>query len=232
MCIFHEYYLSMLSHILHSALRHVASEVAEAVDADSWTVDEAMSANPCFNSPMARSMLLRDIVLNAADIACSRDGVLDFRTVNGQGRELRYYDGDVDCRYRIRSARRVGDEMRIQANSDSVLAQTADPDQLTFGPEEQQWVLGWIRDDDGAVEEVFVARSFGADDAGNWLRLGTVYPLLDRRDGDGGQGGSLNGPATPAPTGGFTPTDESLPGFEDDQGGDEGTNDADYGAGS
>jgi hypothetical protein len=191
-----------------AAFREVAEEISEALGEKSHKVDVAMSIDEDFVSGQARSGLLRDIVLAAASSAASRGGVLDFRPVNGSGRELRLLVGLADRRYRIRGATRIGKDLRIRANSDSALTRT-DPDESSLIPEEQ-WVLAWSTDSDDHLDDVFIAQVVGVTETvPHWLVLDAQTSLLMPR-------------ATP-PNKGFTPTDDALPGFGDYEEGDLGS---------
>jgi hypothetical protein len=186
------------------AMNSIAHEIAEAVDEKGFKVDLAMEADDCFTSTQARAMLFRDIVTEAAGLAASRVGSIDYRPVNGSGRELRGAVGNADRRYRIKRATLVGDELKIRANSDSALASPSDPeDEMLFGHLEQ-WVLGWSMTIDERIDEVFVAKVLGVtEEKPHWLILGPQVQLL-------------TGPSGPEPQRGFTPTDDGgLPGFGD-----------------
>lgn len=184
------------------ALTAIAHEIAEAVDERGFKVHLAMEVDDCFTSAQARAMLFRDIVVEAASVAASRLGTIDFRPVNGSGRELRSVVGNADRRYRIKRATRVDDEFRIRANSDSALASPNEPeDEMLFGFLEQ-WVLGWSLTTDERIDEVFVAEVLGVtEDKPHWLVLGPQVSLF-------------TGPSGPEPSREFHPTDGGgLPGF-------------------
>jgi hypothetical protein len=177
-------------------MNSIAHEIAEAVDEKGFKVDLAMEADDCFTSTQARAMLFRDIVTEAAGLAASRVASIDYRPVNGSGRELRGAVGNADRRYRIKRATLVGDELKIRANSDSALASPSDPeDEMLFGHLEQ-WVLGWSMTIDERIDEVFVAKVLGVtEEKPHWLILGPQVQLL-------------TGPSGPEPQRGFTPTDD------------------------
>jgi len=186
------------------ALTAIAQEISESVDEKGFKVELAMEVDECFTSPQARAMLFRDIVTEAASIGASRAGIIDYRPVNGSGRELRGAVGNYDRRYRIRRARRVGEELQVQANSDSALAFLSEPeDEMLFGHPEQ-WVFGWSLTTDERIDEVFVAKVIGVTDGKpHWLLLGPQIPLF-------------HGPTEAEPEGGFNPFDDGdLPGFDD-----------------
>lgn len=184
------------------ALVDIAHEIAEAVDESGFKVDAAMEVDERFTSAQARTMLLRDIVVDAASVAASRSGIIDFRPVNGSGRELRAVVGHADRRYRIKRATRIGEELLIRANSDSALASPSEPEEETLFGFVEQWVLGWSLATHDLIDEVFVARVLGVtDEKPHWLILGPQTSLL-------------SGPSDPRPARGFQPKDDGgLPGF-------------------
>jgi len=177
-------------------LRRVAHELREVFAERGYRVDSAMEVDPAFGSGMARGAMARDLAIDAISGAASRHG-LDFRPVNGSGREFRCFSGGVDRRYRMRKARRVREGTYvIPANSDSALA--TDEGSLL---QEETWVLGYTIGADMLVDDVFVAPVLGrVEGHPGHLVLGRIIELL----------------TADAPTVGFQPTDEPLPGFEDD----------------
>lgn len=219
----------MIPDTAFAAFESIATEIEEAVDAEGYTVEVAMAVNPSFTSAHARAMLLRDIVTDAAARAASRAGIIDFQTVNGTGKELRYSDGGTDYRFRIRRAHRVGDLLAVRANSDSALANLEEPEDFLIMPTEQ-WVLGWHTDDEGVVADAFIARVLPGEGDSNCLNLGPQYALLS--GGSFGPGGQPLAQSPDGPDDGFTPTEQGLPGFDttDEQGGEEGGEGNNYGA--
>jgi hypothetical protein len=208
--------LTAMSHedLHRRALAAVAHEISEAIDEKGFAVDVAMDTDDCFASAQARAMLFRDIVIDAASVAASRDGTIDYRPVNGAGRELRCLVGNTDRRYRIKRATAVGDDLKIRANSDSALIPRTDPeDEMLLGHPEQ-WVLAWYLTPDEQIGNVFVAKILGVtEEKPHWLILGPPTPLLTESDHDTDPGH------------GFHPSDDSgLPGFgRATEGGETGT---------
>lgn len=161
-------------------------------------VDVAMEADPAFGSGWSRSAVTRDLVLDAVSGAASRTG-LDFRPVNGSGRELRSFSGATDRRYRVRRARRQTDgTLIISASAESALA-TSEDSLLDV----EQWAFAWISSSSGLIEEVLIAEVLGvAEGRPGHLVLGRTIGL------DGSD----------MPSAGFRPADEGLAGFDDEEG--------------
>lgn len=183
-------------------LSHVAEELREVFAERGYRVDVAMDADPAFGSGWSRAAVTRDLVIDAVSSAASRLG-LDFRPVNGMGREFRYLSGTIDRRYRLRRAtRRPDNSIVIEVSSESALAATGGS---LFA--EEQWVFAWVPSPEGLIGEVLVAEVLGyVEGSPGRLELGTIINL---------EGGDL-------PSGGFRPTDEGLDGFDDEEGsGDE-----------
>lgn len=176
----------------------VAAEMREVFDERGYRVEVALDVDPGFGSGGSRASLVRDLAIDAASAAASRHG-LDFRTVNGSGREFRCVGDAVDRRYRLRkAARRADGGYVIPTNAKS--AMYSDSDSLI--PEEL-WVMGYTLTREGTLQDVFIAPVEGiAQGLPGHLILGPVIELVDA-------------PAAPA---GFQPTDEDLEGFELDEG--------------
>jgi hypothetical protein len=181
------------------AFRNVASEIAEVIAAHGYRVGLAHSLHRSFHS--GYSQLYRDLVLDAASEAASRDGVLDFRPVNGTGREFQLWHDGVDRRYRLKRATKTRSGYRIVHGSNSAVL-GGDDGQPELFPSEQ-WVLAWTLDRQAQVGNVFVASVIDvADGKPGRLVLGPTTELLDES-------------RTSAPQS-FTPdADDALPGFED-----------------
>ncbi|MDP9377098.1 MAG: hypothetical protein M3P40_05940 [Actinomycetota bacterium] len=176
----------------------VAAEMREVFEERGYRVDVALEADPGFGSGASRASLVRDLAIDAASVAASRHG-LDFRTVNGSGREFRCLSGGVDRRYRLRKAGRRSDgSYVIPTNAKSAMH----GDDETLIPEEL-WVFGYTLTSEGTLQDVFLAPVLGIEQGlPGHLILGRVIELIDA-------------PTTPA---GFQPTDEDLEGFELDEG--------------
>lgn len=178
--------------------RSVASEMREVFEERGYRVDVALDADPGFGSGGSRASLVRDLAIDAASAAASRHG-LDFRPVNGSGREFRCLSDGVDRRYRLRKAARRGDGAYvIPTNAKSAMYN----DEGSLFPEEP-WVMGYTLTRDGTLQDVFIAPVQGIEQGRpGHLILGRVIELID----------VLHTPA------GFQPTDEDLEGFELDEG--------------
>lgn len=193
--------MSQPSSIEMGRLRAAAHELVEVFAERGYRIEVAQEVDAGFSGGGPRSALARALATDALSAAASHQG-LDFRPVNGSGREVRIFSDGVDRRFRFRKAtKRVMDgSYIIPANTDSAL--TGGTDDFSLIPEET-WVLGYTRSsDDLAVEDVFVAPVRGTTEGSpGHLVLG---PVIDLLGGD-----------TPVP--GFRPNDEPLEGFEDDE---------------
>jgi hypothetical protein len=178
-------------------LRQVAHELREVFAERGHRVDQAMEVDPAFGSGWSRAAVTRDLVVDAVSAAASRIG-LDFRPVNGSGREFRYLAGGVDRRYRLRKARRASDgSLEIAASSNSALASD---EPFLFA--EEPWAFAWTISPDGQIAEIFVAEVIGyVEGQPGHLMLGRTISL---------DHGGL-------PMGGFQPTDEGLDDFDDEE---------------
>jgi hypothetical protein len=158
-----------------------------------------MEADPAFGSGTSRAAVARDLAVDAASESASHNG-LDFRPVNGSGREFRTLTDGVDRRYRLRRARRETDgSLTIASNSDSALV-VAD---YMLIPEEP-WVLGYTYATGYQIEHVFVAPVLGIQEGRpGRLILGRITQLLTAMSPGGG---------------GFLPVEEELEGFGDEAG--------------
>lgn len=182
-------------------LGSIAEELREVVAERGYRVDVALDADEAFGSGQSRAWLTRDLVLDAVDEAASKVGV-EFRTVNGSGRELRMFSGGVERRFRCRGASIDSEgNFQVMASSDAPLVVE---DDSGFFPIEA-WVFGWVAGSSAELTDVFVAPIVGFT-PGSPGRLDLGAPIL------------LLGPATPPPGGGgFRPSSEGLEGFDDDE---------------
>ncbi len=178
-------------------LRRVAHDLAEVFAERGYRVDSAMEVDPAFGSGTARSAVARDLAVDAVSRAASQHG-LDFRPVNGSGREFRCLEAGTDRRFRLKRARRTADGgYLIVANSDSALAVSEDS---LF--HEESWVFGYTLGDDHLIADIFIAPVRGYEEGRpGHLVLGPITELLTGH----------------APVGGFRPAEEPLDGFEDDE---------------
>ncbi len=189
--------MSQPSALLVERLRRVAHDLAEVFDERGYRVDTAMEADPSFGSGTARSAVARDLAVEAVSRAASQHG-LDFRPVNGSGREFRCLESGTDRRFRLKRARPTADGgYLIVANSASALAVSED----SLFPEEN-WVFGYVIGEDHVIVDIFIApvRGFEEGRPGR-LVLGPCIELLTEHP----------------PVGEFRPSDEPLEGFEDDE---------------
>ena len=183
-------------------LHAVAEELRDVFGERGYRVDVAMEVDPAFGSGWARAAVTRDLVIDAVSGAASRQG-LDFRPVNGGGREFRTLTGTIERRFRLRRAvRRADGSLLITASSASALAIE---DGALFAGE--LWAFAWTLSDDGQIDEVLACEVTGyVEGMPGHLKLGHVFALT----GDN------------SPTGGFRPTEEDLTGFEDERDAGEG----------
>lgn len=183
-------------------LDRVADELRDVVAERGYRVDVAMAVDPAFGSGWSRSAVTRDLVVAAVSGAASRVG-LDFRPVNGMGREFRFLSGIVDRRYRLRRARRGPDGgLLITTSSDSALATSLENSLLN----EEKWLFAWTLGPDGLIDEVLIAEVVGfTEGSPGYLKLGRLIALAGHDE----------------PLGGFHPTDEHLDGFGEDEDFDE-----------
>lgn len=179
-------------------LQHVAHELGQTFEERGHRVDQAMEADTSFGSPTSRSALARDLARDTVSQAASGVG-LDYRPVNGSGRELRSFVDGTDRRYRLlRANPRADGTYSICANASSTVA----VEEPTLIPTER-WVFAYTLSSDMLIESAFIARVLGVEGTmPGRLVLGGVTELLSR-------------PVDPL--GGFTGTDEELEGFGSDE---------------
>lgn len=178
--------------------QRVATALAQDFEADGHTVFVALDAHPSFKDDgAARGALQRAMARTSLSKASSQVG-LDFRPVNGSGREFRIADDTLDRRYRLRSAKRsTAGELVIQHNTDSALCSPEEPDGLFPARKMKQHVFAYILDADGQIEDVVIAPIIDyTQGSPGLLVLGPETSLLTRGAG--------------AVAGGFIPTDEEL----------------------
>ena len=180
-------------------LHELGSELREAFAERGHRVGVALDADPNFGSGRSRSALRGDLVEGVLSQKAGAVG-LGWRPVNGSGREVVGHRH----RYRVRQAGRDAQgTVVIKVNTDTNLM--LDEEEPTLFPL-ASWVLAWIPDPEGGIADVLVAeiRGYLPGKPGRMI-LGPEILL-------GGEG----------PWGaGFTPIDEGLPGFDEDEGEDE-----------
>ena len=125
----------------------IADELVEVFNERGHRVEEAMAVDPAFGSGHSRAWVTRDLAVDAVSLKASHLGV-DFRSVNGAGREFRFLES-VDRRYRfLRGARDINNQLRVAVNSESSL--TADPGEGLYLIE--QWAMVWVPKNSGVAE--------------------------------------------------------------------------------
>lgn len=187
------------------ALHAVADEIRDSLEEDGHTVETALDQNDCFTeSNLPRSALTRRIVIRAARRGASQAGL----GIDSLSDSLDLvWQGDKACRkYRLKRARVTKDgEYEFVVGDGSSLLQ-AEPDALWTT---ERWILGYTVVS-GLVDAIFVAEVKGAtDDQVRRLVLGRIVDLSRDQSTDGGPGF-------------VSDADDTLPGFDDEQG-DEGT---------
>jgi len=192
--------MSRLSDAELRLLRFVSSELQEVFSERGHRVDVALDADPSFGSGQARGWLTRDLVVAAVSEAASQVGMW-FGPVNGSGRELIYSAGWTERHYRVLRGKRLGGgELRVVCSEASSLAHEESDEHSLLRRED--WAFVWIPSADGQIDEVLAAEILGYEEGSpGFLRLGMTFELAG---GDGAQRG-------------FRPTDEPLPGFEDEE---------------
>lgn len=188
-----------MSHLTEPELHRLnlmADDVLEDFEHESYRIEEAVAMHDAFDEGGPRSLLARKIIGASIGRSCGRHG-LDFRPINGDGREVRSGSdaGRIRC-LRLRRARRLasGDYV-VKVSSESALA--VDEGSLFA---EESWVLGYTLDSACTkIEEIFAGFIMnvrpgkpGRIEFGQIVMLGT---------GDGGHGGR------------FVSPDEDLPPF-------------------
>jgi hypothetical protein len=189
--------MSQPSEALLAQLARIAYDLRESFSERGHHVEVAAEADSAFGGGTFRSVAMRELAVEVISESASHNG-LDFRSVNGLGREFRVFENNCDVRMRFRRAQQLPDgTFLITANEDSSLFVT-EPGLLY---EEEQWVFAYVPTHEAIITHIFIARILGYEGEG---KLGHVVL---------GHAIHLLGPD--APDRGFIPTDEGLPGFED-----------------
>lgn len=182
-------------------LRTVAHWICEHLDEHGFLVGQAVGLHKAFQgSRRPSSDLARELVVDGGRMGAARAGM--FPDDSSGSLDLESFDhGNVRRSYRVKSAKRRGDGTYdlICGLGSSMLQQ--DPESLFV---EERWVLGYMLNADFAVEEIFAAEIVGTvGEKPVHLILGEVIPLFE---------------ASPPPSGFTSDEDESLPGYEKDEG--------------
>lgn len=183
-------------------LSAIAYDLYEVFEAEGYTIREALRANRAFGrrSRRSQSSLGRDLAIDAIATSAGRESMQVVERLGGT--ELQYFEGSHLHRYRLLKGSWGPDgQWRIIANSKSAL--TVDDINGLFA--DQFHVLSWGTNDDNTLSAVITARVRDHIEGNpGHLVLDRLHVLGPRR--------------TPGGTPGFVPTDEDLPGFEDDEG--------------
>jgi DNA mismatch endonuclease Vsr len=183
-------------------LSAIADAARETVSARGYRVDVAVGVDAAFSQGTSRAWLTRDLVMDAIGEAASHNAV-DFRPVNGIGRELRSADRDGVIRtFRcLRAKRRVDGSLVVHTSSNSALV--ASPEESLY-PEER-WVFIYVVSAEGLLVDSYIAEVRGyIEGKPGRLQLGECIPVG-------------RGTGTPL-GGGFIPSDEDeLEIFQDDE---------------
>ena len=163
-------------------LDRIADDLFEVFDERGHRVDEAMSVDPAFGSGQSRAWVRRDLAVDTVIVAASTIAV-DFRPVNGAGREFRFLS-NVDRRYRfLRGRRDDRDRLHVSVNSASSL--TVDPSGGLYPFE--QWVVVWVMSDT-VIAEVVACEVTGVTYGrpgelifGEMISLGKAESRIDRQ---------------------------------------------------
>jgi hypothetical protein len=195
-------------------LQRLAHEIREVFSDRGHLIDKATGLDPAFRRGRGpQSALTRNLVLSTVDETAGRLGITTI-PVPGGGYDLQLFAGTADRRYRVRKATKVVDESTeeetfdVIVDSDAILEiPYADLDSFY---RHERWIFGFTTDDNGMVDDIFVARALRvAGDVILKLVLTDVTVL-------GGAG------TTPDPER-FVPDDETgLPGFDVEQDDDTG----------
>lgn len=189
--------MSHLSPEERNRLDGLAFWIRDEFSARGHNITTALDQDPAFREgERARSGLARSLMQAAVTVATSRVG-LGLLTGDGGVRTVQSFDRGCDRRYRVLSAHKDEENhFRILSSSDAILSVDTD----NFLPQES-WVLAYTLTADNQVDDLFVA------------------PIIDRREGNPGElvlGPEYHLEGAPPSGGGFQPTDEGLPMFDED----------------
>lgn len=178
----------------------IADDLHEVFQARGHRIEEALDTDSSFGcaSERSRSSLQRDLLMETVKMRAGREG-LAVLNHNG-GIEIRVLDGTKVFHFRIlKGARTTEGEWRIVTNSNSALVVDDEAQLFT----DEHGVFSWTMTSDNQIDELVIARivDFVEGNPGR-LVLDQIRPL-----------------GTDSPTsGGFIPTDDDLPGFDEEDG--------------
>lgn len=156
-------------------LNEIADDLREAFSAYGHTPMVAARAHKAFGQ-YTISAARRELAADAVSESATRLGV-DFRPVHGQGRELQFWGGAIDRRYRLlRAKRRKDGRFVVVVNAESALGE--DDDSLYV---QDHRVFLYTLDDNGQVEWVVTAPILEkVGDKPKYLNLGELTLLGSR----------------------------------------------------
>lgn len=194
-----------MSHLKSPTLKKlsaIADDLYEVFEAEGYTIDEALGANRAFGrrSRRSQSSLGRDLAIDTIAVGASRESMQVIERLGGT--ELRVFEGAEIHHYRLLKGGWSSDgQWRIISNSRSALT----VDDLNGLFREQCHVFSWSIAEDNTVSEVITAR------VRDYVEGNPGHLVLDQLH-------VLGSGRTPGGTRGFIPTDDNLPGFEEDEG--------------
>lgn len=195
--------MSYISPGERNRLDEMAFWIREVFSERGHSITSALDEDPAFrDGERARSGLARAMMQVAVTVATSQVG-LSLLAGDGGVRTVQSFDQRYDRRYRVLMAHKDEDGFRILSSSDAILSVEADSLHI-----QEPWVLGYTLTTDNQVDDLFVAQVVG------------------RREGNPGElilGPECHLVGAPPSGGGFQPTDEGLPMFDEDDEDDTGS---------
>ena len=190
-------------------LAAIADDLHDVFGSEGHTIDKALEANPAFGKYGRRSQssLGRDLAVKTIVASAQRES-LTLVHRNG-GLEIQALEGSKTLHFRLLKGTRAPDgEWRILTNSKSALLVEDESNLFT----DEHHVFSWGTNDDNAVTEVLTARIV------DYIEGNPGHLVLDQVRVLGSESGPADGH-------GFIPTDDDLPGFEN-EGDEDGFGDA------
>lgn len=179
-------------------LHAIAEEVREVISERGYKTDVVLDMDAAYRaSGRVRSELLRALIADGVSRGASLARV-HFERSRGAV-QLTLPTSSHLCLFRLRRAEKRGDGTYVIPTNSAAAWGTLDEATLDIV---EHWVLGFTVDEAGALGDLFAAEVLGVDGGvPGQLRLGSAIHL-----------GSAASPSY-----GFKPSDEGLPGFEDDE---------------